>query len=77
MASDFTGPCGAIIPLFDWLKRLGVITHDQELEYQRRKPHVFFESLRDGYLLSKIAMVAVPEHAHYFRNDVCPRAVLR
>ena len=76
MANDFS-PSGAIFPLFEWLKRLGVITFAEQEGFQSQKPHKFFEPLRSGYLLSKIAMVAVPANAHYFRNDVCHGAATR
>jgi hypothetical protein len=76
MANDFSGS-SAILPLFEWLTRLGVITQDEQLNFQSRKPHAFFDPLRSGYLLSKIAMVAVPANAHYFRNDVCHDAATR
>ena len=52
-------------------------TGEEEEGYKLRKPHVFFDTLRDGYLLSKIAMVAVPANAQFFRNDVCHDAATR
>ena len=76
MANDFSGS-RPIFPLFQWLKRLGVITIDELENYQSRKPHSFFDPLRSGYLLSKIAMVALPANAHYLREDVCYGAVTR
>ena len=76
MANDFWYS-GAIFPIFEWLKRLGVITFDEQESFQAQKPHIFFESLRSGYLLSTIAMVVVPANAHYFRNDICHGAVTR
>ena len=76
MANDSTRS-NAVYPLFEWLTRLGVITSEEEKVYKYRKPHVFFDMLRDGYLLSKIAMVAVPANAQYFRNDMCKDAATR
>ena len=75
MANDFSGS-SSIFPLFEWLTRLDVITSDQQLMYQSRKPHVFFDSLRSGYLLSKISMVAVPSYASWV-HEVFPEAATR
>ena len=67
----------AIKPLLEWLYRLGTITEDRKIIYENQAPQKFFDQLRDGYILSKIAMVAVPHGANQYRMDVCPDAMTR
>ena len=44
---------------------------------QCQKPHQFFAMLRTGYLLSRIAMIAVPTSADIYRGDINTDAVTR
>ena len=67
----------AMQPLLDWLSRLGTVTDDKKTIYENQRPHKFFEELRNGYILSKIAMVAVPHGASQYRMDVSPYAMTR
>ena len=77
MADDFGAGSKAIFPLFEWLERIEIISHEQMENYQHQKPHNFFDQLRTGYMLSKIAMVAVPTSADMYRSDINTDAVTR
>ena len=61
-----------LTPLFNWLHGLGLIDDHSRHKYaQLNYPlHKFFDELRTGVLLSKVAMVAVPQRAQSYRNDV-------
>ena len=77
MADDFGAGSKAIFPLFDWLERIDTISCEQKEIFQHQKPHHFFDQLRTGYILSKVAMVADPARADQFRSDICTDAVTR
>ena len=64
-------------PLLDWLHRLGIISYDEKEMYVKQNPRFFFDQLRSGYMLSKIAIVAVPANATHYRNDICHEPVTR
>ena len=77
MAEDFGASAQAIFSLFEWLARIDAINQEQMQIFKAHKPHHFFEQLRTGFLLSKIAMVAVPASADQYRTDICTDAVTR
>ena len=77
MAEDFGASAQAIFSLFEWLERIDSINHEQMQIFKANRPHHFFDQLRTGFLLSKIAMVAVPTSADQYRSDICTDAVTR
>ena len=79
MADDLEhfGGIRAIYPLFEWLERIETISLEQKQTFQCQKPHQFFAMLRTGYLLSRIAMIAVPTSADIYRGDINTDAVTR
>ena len=77
MAGDFGAGSKAIFPLFEWLERIETISSEQKETFQHQKPQHFFVMLRTGYLLSRIAMIAVPTSADIYRGDINTDAVTR
>ena len=67
----------ALGPLLEWLNRLRIISDDRKTIYSNEKASVFFDALKNGYILSKIAIIGVPHGANLYRNDVCPNALTR
>ena len=67
----------AIAPILDWLLQLDVITDEKRDGFLNHMPKLFFEELRCGYILSKIAMVAMPSKANSWRLDICSNAKTR
>ena len=60
----------AIWPLLDWLEQVDSISCEQRDIYKLSTPLKFFEDLKDGTILSKVAIFACPEKA-----NECSRAV--
>ena len=77
MAYGFGAGSKAIFPLFEWLERIEAISLEQKEWFQHQKPHHFFVMLRTGYLLSRIAMIAVPTSADIHRSVINKDAVTR
>ena len=77
MANDFGDGRNSIFPLFEWLERIETISLEQKEAFQYQKPHQFFAMLRTGYLLSRIAMIAVPTSADIHRSVINKDAVTR
>ena len=55
-------------PLFDWLKGLNVL--DEEVKNYLDDPPVFFKQLRNGYILSKLSIVAIKLKSEDYRSLV-------
>lgn len=64
-----------LLPALNWLFELKVINADDVEEYYERGIKSFCDDLRSGYLLGKVAMVAVPQNA--YRLEFCTNAATR
>ena len=69
--SNMSSESGPIWPLLDWLERVESMSVDRKDIYKNNPPSKFFNDLRDGIILSKVAMVACPSSANEFRNLIC------
>ena len=63
--------------LLNWLWELKVINDEDQQEYSERGTKAFFDELRNGYILGKLALIAVPQYASSYRMDLCTSAVTR
>ena len=63
--------------LLTWLYDLKVIGEEDYQEYIERGTKAFFDELRNGYILGKLALIAVPQYASAYRMDLCSSAVTR
>ena len=63
--------------LLTWLYDLKVIGEEDHQEYIERGTKAFFDELRNGYILGKLALIAVPQNASAYRMDLCSSAVTR
>ena len=65
-------------PVLRWLSELKVITeNDRETFEGERGTKAFFDDMRNGYILAKIALLALPNYATTYRTDLCTSAVTR
>ena len=64
-------------PLLDWILELKVINEHEYEEFMDRGAKAFFDELRNGYIIGKLALIAVPQYASTYRTDLCPSAVTR
>ena len=65
-------------PLLQWLNRVDIITEDQITTYADDQMSLkLFEELRNGYMLAKLAVSAVPHLATTYREDMCINAMTR
>ena len=67
----------ALSDLLTWLHDLKVIGEEDKQEYIERGTKAFFDELRNGYILGKLALIAVPQYASTYRMDLCTSAVTR
>ena len=56
-----SGGNNSLEPLLDWLIELDVITDRDKRLYIRSPPQQFFDDLRSGIILGKLAVAAVPK----------------
>ena len=67
-----------LTPVLEWLSELKVITeNDREHFEAERGTKAFFDDMRNGYILAKIALLALPNYATTYRTDLCTSAVTR
>ena len=64
-------------PLLDWLLELNIITKHDRGQYIRGPPQLFFDELRDGCILSKLAVTAVPQSSSNYRSELYMTAITR
>ena len=64
-------------PLLDWLVELNIITNHDKEQYMQNPPKWFFDALRDGCLLSKLAVAAVPQSSSTYRSELYMTAITR
>ena len=66
-------------PLLNWLTELHIMNQcDKDLYTEATcPPQRFFDELRNGYILSKLAVTAVPHGATAYRADLCTTANTR
>ena len=63
-------------PLFDWLQRLNVL-EKVEVEEYLADPSTFFKQLRNGFILSKLGIVAIDMKSSFYGNYVSSSAQTR
>ena len=63
-------------PVFDWLQRLSVLEKDEFKEYLD-DPSTFFKQLRNGFILSKLGIVATDMKSSFYSNYVSSSAQTR
>ena len=63
-------------PLFDWLQRLNVL-EKVEVEEYLADPSAFFKQLRNGFILSKLGIVAIDMKSSFYGNYVSSSAQTR
>ena len=63
-------------PLFDWLQRLSVLEKVEVDEYLG-DPSTFFKQLRNGFILSKLGIVAIDMKSSFYSNYVSSSAQTR
>ena len=66
-----------IAPLLEWLAKLDLISEEERDGFQNKPPKHFFGALRCGYILSKIACIAVPSKATSWRSEINVNAKTR
>ena len=66
---------GCLQDLFEWLFRINVIDQTEMDDFINdvECPSKFLEELRCGQVLAKLAMIALPEAAPTYRQDMCLR----
>ena len=64
-------------PLLGWLCQLGAIRYEDALMYQSSEIPKFFMDLRNGVILAKIGLIAIPNISARYRNGFCSRALTR
>ena len=64
-----------LLPVLNWLFELNIINKDDCIEYQEKGTKWFCDDLRNGYILGKLAMVAVPQNS--YRHEFCTNAATR
>ena len=64
-----------LLPVLNWLFELKIINEDDCIEYQEKGTKHFCDDLRNGLILGKLAMVAVPQNA--YREEFCTNAATR
>jgi hypothetical protein len=57
-------------PLFNWLRGLNVLDESDVKDYLD-DPTMFFKQLRNGYILSKLSIVAIKMKSEDYRSIVC------
>ena len=62
--------------LFDWFKRLTVLEKFEVEEYLA-DPSTFFKQLRNGFILSKLGIVAIDMKSSFYSNYVSSSAQTR
>ena len=67
----------ALKPLLNWLCSLKIISEHDCAKYMDTWPEMFFDELRNGYILGKLALIAVPHRASAYRADLCTSAMTR
>ena len=63
-------------PLLEWLYRINVVD-SRELKVYSDEPHTFFKHLRNGYILSKLGIVAIQIKSTVYGNYVSSSAQTR
>ena len=63
-------------PLLEWLQRLDMIA-EEDINMYVQTPQRLFEELRNGYMLGKLAMIALPDSASMYREDMCINTMTR
>ena len=67
----------ALKPLLNWLCDLKIVSEHDAYMYMDRGTRTFFDELRNGYILGKLALIAVPHGATAYRADLCTSAMTR
>ena len=65
----------ALLPVLNWLFELNIINADDCIDYHEKGTKGFCDDLRNGYILGKLALVAVPQNS--YRLEFCTNAVTR
>ena len=64
-----------LLPVLNWLFELNIINTDDCIDYHEKGTKGFCDDLRNGYILGKLALVAVPQNS--YRLEFCTNAVTR
>ena len=63
--------------LLDWLVELNIIKEQERTQYIQNPPQQFFDELRNGIILGKLAVAAIPQASGNYRADLSTTAVTR
>ena len=63
--------------LLDWLVELNIIKEQDRTKYIQSPPQQFFDELRNGIILAKLAVAAIPQASGHYRADLSTTAVTR
>ena len=64
-----SGGTNRLEPLLDWLIALDVITERDSRRYIQSPPQEFFDELRNGIMLGKLAVAAVPKDSSKYNPN--------